>query len=102
MEKYLKEIDKKEKKYIKSISNNSICNTSISSLSSFINASLETWGRKDYTKETKVAEENKIKLKEFDEKDIIKKELRELLNKLTKDNYEFLDHYKDHNLSFLL
>ena len=90
MEKYLKEIDKKEKKYIKSISNNSICNTSISSLSSFINASLETWGRKDYTKETKVAEENKIKLKEFDEKDIIKKELRELLNKLTKDNYEFL------------
>ena len=90
MEKYLKEIDKKEKKYIKSKSNNSICNTSISSSSSIINASLETWGRKDYTKETKVAEENKIKLKEFDEKDIIKKELRELLNKLTKDNYEFL------------
>ncbi len=90
MEKYLKEIDKKEKKYIKCKSNNSICNTSISSLSSIINASLETWGRKDYTKETKVAEENKIKLKEYDEKDIIKKELRELLNKLTKDNYEFL------------
>ncbi len=90
MEKYLKEIDKKEKKYIKSKSNNSICNTSISSSSSIINASLETWGRKDYTKETKVAEENKIKLKEYDEKDIIKKELRELLNKLTKDNYEFL------------
>ena len=90
MEKYLKEIDKKEKKYIKSKSNNSICNTSISSSSSIINASLETWGRKDYTKETKVAEENKIKLKEYDEKDIIKKQLRELLNKLTKDNYEFL------------
>ena len=55
-----------------------------------MNTSLETWGRKDYTKETKVAEENKIKLKEFDEKDSIKKELRDILNRLTKDNYEFL------------
>ena len=82
--------EKKEKKYIKSKSNNSICNTSISSTSSIINASLETWGRKDYTKEIKAAEENKKKLQEFDEKDVIKKELRDILNKLTKDNYEVL------------
>jgi len=90
IEEELKENDKKNKKHIKSKSNNSICNTSISSSSSIINASLETWGRKDYTKEIKVAEENKIKFKESDEKDVIKKKSRELLNKLTKDNYEFL------------
>ena len=90
IEEKLKENDKKNKKYIKSKSNNSICNTSISSSSSIINVSLETWGRKDYTKEIKVAEENKIKFKESDEIDVIKKKLRELLNKLTKDNYEFL------------
>ena len=93
MEGKLKQMDKKEKKekkYIKSKSNNSICNTSISSTSSIINVSLETWGRKDYTKEIKVAEENKKKLQEFDEKDAIKKELRAILNRLTKDNYELL------------
>ena len=37
-----------------------------------------------------MAEENKKKLQEFDEKDAIKKELRAILNRLTKDNYELL------------
>ena len=69
-------------------SNYSNCNTSKSSSSSNISFSMEQWARKDFSKEFKIAEENKIKLKESDEKDTIKKELRELLNILTKDNYE--------------
>ena len=69
-------------------SNYSNCNTSKSSSSSNISFSMEQWARKDYSKEIKVAEENKIKLKESDEKDTTKKELRELLNILTKDNYD--------------
>ena len=68
--------------------NYSNCNTSKSSSSSNISFSMEQWARKDYSKEIKVAEENKIKLKESDEKDTTKKELRELLNILTKDNYD--------------
>ena len=65
------------------------CNTSKSSCSSFSNImSLETWGRQDYTKETEEAENNKKIFEEFGKKDAIKKELRELLNILTKDNFE--------------
>jgi len=74
---------------INSITNNSSCNTSKSSCSSISNKiSLEPWGRPDYTKETEEAENNKKKFEEIGKKDIIKKELRELLNKMTKDNYE--------------
>ena len=72
----------------KSKSNYSNCNTSKSSSSSNISFSMEQWARKDYSKEIKEAEENKIKLKESDEKDKTKNELRELLNILTKDNYD--------------
>ena len=65
------------------------CNTSKSSCSSFSNIiSLETWGRQDYTKETEEAENNKKIFEEFGKKDVIKKELRELLNIMTKDNFE--------------
>ena len=65
------------------------CNTSKSSRSSFSNImSLETWGRQDYTKETEEAENNKKIFEELSKKDIIKKELRELLNIMTKDNFE--------------
>ena len=74
---------------INSITNNSSCNTSKSSCSSISNKiSLETWGRQDYTKETEEAENNKKKFEEIGKKDTIKKELRELLNKMTKDNYD--------------
>ena len=74
---------------INSNTNNSSCNTSKSSCSSISNKiSLEPWGRPDYTKETEEAENNKKKFEEIGKKDIIKKELRELLNKMTKDNYE--------------
>ena len=65
------------------------CNTSKSSCSSFSNLiSLETWGRQDYTKETEEAENNKRIFEELGKKDVIKKELRELLNIMTKDNFE--------------
>ena len=74
---------------INTITNNSSCNTSKSSCSSISNKiSLETWGRQDYTKETEEAENNKKKFEEIGKKDAIKKELRELLNKMTKDNYD--------------
>ena len=72
----------------KSKCNYSNCNTSKSSSSSNVSFSMEQWARKDYSKEIKVAEENKIKLKESDEKDKTKNELRELLNILNKDNYD--------------
>ena len=72
----------------KSKCNYSNCNKSKSSSSSNVSFSMEQWARKDYSKEIKVAEENKIKLKESDEKDKTKNELRELLNILTKDNYD--------------
>ena len=49
--------------------------------------SLEKWARKDMTKEIKAAEEFKKKLLEEKEVDVIKKDLRDLLNKLTPDNY---------------
>ena len=65
------------------------CNSSKSSCSSFsTKMSLETWGRQDYTKETEEAENNKKIFEEYGKKDVIKKELRELLNIMTKDNFE--------------
>ena len=67
--------------------NNSNCNTSISSESSNICLSLEQWAKKDFTKELKAAEQNKKLIKEFDQKDTIKRELRGLLNLMVKDNY---------------
>ena len=70
--------------------NYSNCNTSISSTSSNMITSLEQWARKDYTKETELAEENKKIILEFDQKDKIKRELRSILNTLVKDNYDEL------------
>ena len=65
------------------------CNSSKSSCSSFsTKMSLETWVRQDYTKETEEAENNKKIFEEYGKKDVIKKELRELLNIMTKDNFE--------------
>ena len=65
------------------------CNSSKSSCSSFsTKMSLEIWGRQDYTKETEEAENNKKIFEEYGKKDVIKKELRELLNIMTKDNFE--------------
>ena len=63
------------------------CNTSISS-SSTISVSLEKWAKKDYSTEIKAAEENKKKLKESDDKNLIKNELMEILNIMTKDNFD--------------
>ena len=68
--------------------NYSNCNTSKSSSSSNISFSMEQWARKDYSKEIQEAEENKKKFEESAQKDIIKKELREILNIMTKDNYK--------------
>lgn len=68
-----------------------ICSTSRSSYSSVANImSLEFWGRQDYTRETEEAENNKKIFDEINKKDAIKKELRELLNKMTKDNYDLV------------
>ena len=67
------------------------CNTSKSSSSSLSNInplSLEIWARPDYTKENEEAENNKKVFDELSKKDVIKKELREILNSMTKDNYE--------------
>ena len=91
---HINKMEEKLKKYNKFYqkpnfkNTNSNCNTSISSSSSNKSLSLEPWARKDFTKETKLAEENVLKLKEFDEKSAIKNELREILNIMTHDNYE--------------
>ena len=50
--------------------------------------SLEKWARKDMTKEIKAAEEFKKKFNEENKVDVIKKDLRNLLNLLTPDNYD--------------
>ena len=49
---------------------------------------MEQWARKDLTNEIKAADEFKKQLDEEKKKDPIKWNLRELLNMLTKDNYE--------------
>ena len=49
---------------------------------------LESWARKDMTKEIKAAEEFKTKLEETIKDDPIKRNIRNYLNMLTKDNYE--------------
>ena len=87
LEEQLKEMDKyyPREKFKTSCSN---CNTSKSSSSSNISFSMEQWARKDYTKETKAAEENKKRFEEHDQKDVIRRELRSILNIMTKDNYE--------------
>lgn len=87
IEEQLKEMEKyfSREKIITSCSN---CNTSKSSSSSNISFSMEQWARKDYTKETQAAEENKKRFEEHDQKDVIKRELRSILNIMTKDNYE--------------
>ena len=67
----------------------SVCDTSKSSSGPIANImSLESWSRQDYTKEIKEAENNKKIFGDMDKKDAIKKELRDLLNKMTKDNYD--------------
>ena len=85
LEKDLKTLKKTNSK---SISENSSCHTSRHNSSSNINVSLEVWAKKDYSKEIKAAEENKKKFDESNNIDPTKKQLRELLNILTKDNYE--------------
>ena len=50
--------------------------------------SMEQWARIDLTKEIKAAEEFKQKLNEENKQDILKKDLRNLLNLLTHDNYQ--------------
>ena len=50
-------------------------------------ASMEKWARKDMTKEIKEAERYKKELLEENKRDVIKKDLRNLLNLLTPDNY---------------
>ena len=85
LEKDLKTLKKTNSK---SISENSSCHTSRHNSSSNINVSLELWAKKDYSKEFKAAEENKKKFDELNSIDPTKKKLRELLNILTKDNYE--------------
>ena len=49
---------------------------------------MEQWARKDMTKEIKAAEEFKHKLEETIKDDPTKRDLRDFLNMLTKDNYE--------------
>ena len=50
--------------------------------------SMEKWARKDLTKEIKAAEEFKKKLEDTNKEDMVKRNLREYLNMLTKDNYK--------------
>ena len=87
MKEYLKETEQyySMEKFKNNYSN---CNTSKSSSSSNINFSMEQWARKDYTKENEAAEENKKIFEENDKKDSVKKELRSILNIITKDNYD--------------
>ena len=87
MKEHLKEIEQYYPKE-KFKNNYSNCNTSKSSSSSNISFSMEQWARKDYTKENEAAEENKKKFEENDKKDSVKKELRSILNIMTKDNYD--------------
>ena len=57
-------------------------------LSAGFDNSMGQWARKDMTKEIKAAEEFKQKLEETIKDDPIKRNLRNFLNMLTKDNYE--------------
>jgi hypothetical protein len=49
---------------------------------------MEQWARKDLSKENEEADKNKKIFEETNKKEPIKRELRGLLNMLTKDNYE--------------
>ena len=89
---HISEMEKTIKEYEKSQSNkknkSTKCSTSESINSSALNASLSQWGRKDYTKEVQAAEENKKIFEENDKKDNAIKELRGIMNVMTKDNYD--------------
>ena len=89
---HISEMEKTIKEYENSQSNknnkSSKFSTSESINSSALNDSLSQWGRKDYTKEIQVAEENKRKFEENDKKDNAIKELRGIMNVMTKDNYD--------------
>ena len=49
---------------------------------------IQPWAKKDFTKEEKIAEENKKKFNESDKKDKGLKELREIMNIMTKDTFD--------------
>ena len=84
IEKDLKEM---EKNISISNSNYSSCNTSNNSSSTNL-ILLESWVKKDTSKENKIYEKSKLKHKESSNINNIKKQLSDLLNILTKDNYE--------------
>ena len=67
-----------EKKYPNKKNNNS----------STLNVSMIQWARKENTKEEQAAEKNKKLFEENDKKDNVIKELREIMNIMTKDNYD--------------
>ena len=91
---HINEIEKvlkiKNKNISMTFSNYSSCHTSKNNSSSNI-IPLEKWAKKDYSNEYKAAEENKKKFEESSNVDTTKKQLRELLNILTKDNYENIE-----------
>ena len=77
-----------EKKYTKIIEKSIRCSDSKSIKSSDSDVSMKQWSRKDYTKEEQTAEKNKEKFKENDKKNKDIKELRGIMNIMTKDNYD--------------
>lgn len=74
------------KEYEKKYPNKNSISKSINS--STLNVSMIQWGRKEYTKEIQTAEKNKKLFEENDKKDNVIKELREIMNIMTKDNYD--------------
>ena len=75
--------NKKKDNYIKT----KVKESSEKKLPAVSSSSMEQWARIDLTKEIKAAEEFKQKLSEENKQDILKKDLRNLLNLLTHDNY---------------
>lgn len=75
--------NKKKDNYIKT----KVKESSEKKLPAVSSSSMEQWARIDLTKEIKAAEEFKQKLNEENKQDILKKDLRNLLNLLTHDNY---------------
>ena len=82
-----KDIKEMKNNFSTSNSNYSSCYTSKNNSSSKI-ISLDLMVKKDCSKEDKISEKTHLKSKKLNNKDIIKKQLRELLNILTKDNYD--------------
>ena len=85
---HLKDMEEKLEEMQKIKNNNFDCKNSKINRYKNESCSLAQWGRKDYTKEINIAEQNIKKFTEIDKENNTIRELRALTNIMTKDNYE--------------